>query len=605
MEITRLGYNSESWHFPTGEAGEHESGRSHQDQYGFGFEDWLFRPEWTLEGWHYGLVHGMTDSRRRFLAAGEAVDLILFTVEPKEVARFAPTRHRYVAILRGAVCIGDDEAAEVLATYKKRGWFETMRREVAAAHGNVAYFDGVTHAPDIFNVRYEPERVQWFAPESYMQPDDPGRSFNHYVSADVERLYAKRGRRFDLPSLGTLVQSMSPLSFDDAYERFQAVESAHAGKRLESFRDASTLTHGWEAYKDRVAAIAVDRLAATTWKKKQVGTGEILDAVIAAIEFKDNNLLRWQNRYGEAKREHALLIAARQDVEQRTAFESVFFEMYRQKKLGAAQFQALAECCRGSYALVAYLFFIADPERFLPIRPSRFDKVFESLEIELRTAGRCSWDNYHAYLAAIATVRDQLLAYGIADTRLLDAHSFCWVLTTAKDAPPPMQRKITGRTFTGEILPPKVPDKSKPVDQAATVDLDGNHAARLQAGKCAESIALEYERERLHEAGQPNLANAVEDVSNRPAYGYDIRSFETDGSERCIEVKNVSKSNRFILTDNEWQKSQGPQNYWFYLVSRTDTNNPLVEYLCAHDVREKDLKPMQWEVAFRRSKSKK
>jgi hypothetical protein len=91
---------------------------------------------------------------------------------------------------------------------------------------------------------------------------------------------------------------MSPLSFEDAYERFQAVESAHAGRRLESFRDASTLTHREEGYKDRVAAIAVDRLAATIWKKKQVGTGEILDAVIAAIEHKDNNLLRKAREVG-------------------------------------------------------------------------------------------------------------------------------------------------------------------------------------------------------------------------------------------------------------------------------------------------------------------
>lgn len=598
MEFSRIGYNTTGWRYPKGDAGPHETGLSFNRDFGFGFEDWLFRKEWQLDGYSYGHVHGVTRSRPRLLKENTPFDLIVYTKEPDG-------RRRYVALLRNVRCLSADDALEITEAYREAGWLELMRKEVAAAKGDVAKFDRVAGNHGVHNIRFRWDDVEFYRRDAYAAPGDPVNEIKQYQLANIETMYAKRGLTFELAALGKFESELSTVAFSRAFERFQSAEVAHAGKRLESFRDTSTLTHQWEAYKERLAVIAGERMEANAWRKRDVGSGQILDGVIAAIEHKENNLLRWQNRFGEAKREHAALIAARQDVEQRTAFESVFFDMYRQKKLGAAQFQALAESCRGSYALVAYLFFIADPERFLPIRPSRFDKVFESLGIELRTAGRCSWDNYHAYLAAIATVREQLLAYGIADTRLLDAHSFCWVLSTAKDVPQPMQRIITGQEFQGEMLAPKGADKAAPAEHAATVDLDGNHAARLQAGKCAEGIALEHERERLRRAGQPNLANAVEDVSNRPAYGYDIRSFETDGSERCIEVKNVSKSNRFILTDNEWQKSQGPQNYWFYLVSRADTSNPLVEYLCAHDVREKDLKPMQWEVKFRRSKSKK
>ena len=75
---------------------------------------------------------------------------------------------------------------------------------------------------------------------------------------------------------------------------------------------------------------------------------------------------------------------------------------------------------------------------------------------------------------------------------------------------------------------------------------------RLRA-VAAEEHVKGLEIERLANGGRRDLAGLVERVAARDvAAGYDIRSFELDGSDRYIEVKSSTGSNlRFILSRNE------------------------------------------------------
>ena len=69
---------------------------------------------------------------------------------------------------------------------------------------------------------------------------------------------------------------------------------------------------------------------------------------------------------------------------------------------------------------------------------------------------------------------------------------------------------------------------------------------RELAGEAAEEIALGEERRRLVRNGRADLARRVRLVSDRPALGYDIRSFELNGLGRHIEVKGLLSSSAFI-----------------------------------------------------------
>jgi hypothetical protein len=74
-------------------------------------------------------------------------------------------------------------------------------------------------------------------------------------------------------------------------------------------------------------------------------------------------------------------------------------------------------------------------------------------------------------------------------------------------------------------------------------------------GKQGEALVLEHERIRLLAAGRPDLEQNLEWTSEvrGDGAGYDIRSFNLDGTERLLEVKttNGAALTPFFLSENE------------------------------------------------------
>lgn len=76
-----------------------------------------------------------------------------------------------------------------------------------------------------------------------------------------------------------------------------------------------------------------------------------------------------------------------------------------------------------------------------------------------------------------------------------------------------------------------------------------------EVGDKGEYFVFQFERKRLRNAGKPTLARKVDWVSRRSVgKGYDIKSFETNGSPRYIEVKSTTGSGMsFLMSDKEWK----------------------------------------------------
>lgn len=80
--------------------------------------------------------------------------------------------------------------------------------------------------------------------------------------------------------------------------------------------------------------------------------------------------------------------------------------------------------------------------------------------------------------------------------------------------------------------------------------------ARNQSlGDAGEAFILNFERARLLHIGKDSWADRIEQVSvtEGPSAGFDIRSFEEDGSDRFIEAKTTKygKHTPFFVTPNE------------------------------------------------------
>src|SRR5438874_9970262 len=107
----------------------------------------------------------------------------------------------------------------------------------------------------------------------------------------------------------------------------------------------------------------------------------------------------------------------------------------------------------------------------MPIAPTTFDKAFRLLELDVITSHHCSWENYALYNDAIRAVQRRLQDVGeIGGARLIDAHSFCWILVRLEASERavvviPLPQAVIG-------LRPSIPNKASVSDSNTFAQID-------------------------------------------------------------------------------------------------------------------------------------
>ncbi len=122
------------------------------------------------------------------------------------------------------------------------------------------------------------------------------------------------------------------------------------------------------------------------------------------------------------------------------------------------------------------------------------------------------------------------------------------LLLRQEDPPPPLPAGDAVREWAPPLVEPP------PIDYFA------REMRNRTLGSAGEEFALRVEKERLRKAGRDSLAEGVERVSRTGGdhLGFDIHSYERDGSDRFIEVKttNSSRYSPFYLSSNELRVSR-------------------------------------------------
>ncbi|PZO46461.1 MAG: hypothetical protein DCF15_20230 [Phormidesmis priestleyi] len=175
-----------------------------------------------------------------------------------------------------------------------------------------------------------------------------------------------------------------------------------------------------EGYKHFVHHEGRAQLDFATWSESQIGSGVITHSVISALKVRENNLVSWRviADISEAFKKPDLF----------QPLERILFDLYRCRADQQA-FEALTNVVGQKYSLIAYLFFLKDRSKYLPIATRYFDQALGYLGADFQTSHRCSWDNYQTFLQLVAEVRTLLHEYLRCEVTLLDAHSFIWMLS--------------------------------------------------------------------------------------------------------------------------------------------------------------------------------
>ena len=94
-----------------------------------------------------------------------------------------------------------------------------------------------------------------------------------------------------------------------------------------------------------------------------------------------------------------------------------------------------------------------------------------------------------------------------------------------------------------------------------------NNAEKKRIGDLGEQFVLKYERKRLEALGKENLASQIKHIASEmgDGAGFDIESYNEDGTTRFIEVK-TTKGNLdqpIYITHNELMKSTIEKDKYF------------------------------------------
>ena len=149
----------------------------------------------------------------------------------------------------------------------------------------------------------------------------------------------------------------------------------------------------------------------------------------------------------------------------------------------------------------------------------------------------------------IDEVSRQVLAPGVLDDAALNAVQQPAVVADMSDF-----RKLLRDAPRRELVAQE-PSKVYGPRVAIKRDYLEREAQNRSLGSAGEEFAIRYERWRLAELGVHQLAEQVKHVSKEEGdgLGYDIRSFEPNGTERFIEVKTTRFGERtpFFVSANE------------------------------------------------------
>ena len=130
-----------------------------------------------------------------------------------------------------------------------------------------------------------------------------------------------------MTTLSASNHSIDPYLFEKHLDAFLKFVERKCGMHFESFASNPYIRRE-EGYKLEVSMVGNEALNFGNWETSSVGTGQILKAVISAIEIPVNNLVQWDRRRGENKRAHQLFYVALGSDEARSQVEACLFRLY-------------------------------------------------------------------------------------------------------------------------------------------------------------------------------------------------------------------------------------------------------------------------------------
>jgi hypothetical protein len=306
---------------------------------------------------------------------------------------------------------------------------------------------------------------------------------------------------------------------------FRHVIRSRHGKEFSTFQDCPWLDEQEMQYKRKAWREAMAALELARWESLILHPGEICKRVSCAMGRAGNLIpLKWGDRsFGGWTQTRPEDIPALEELTRQT------MEDGQTTAQVADSFSALCDFLRArhypcQWPPMAFLLFLLDKQRFFPVHAGKFQDLLDELGLPVSVYGRVTGAGLMALLELSWAIREHLEAHGCCPRDAIDVQSYMWVVACNLD-----------REWKAPIARP---------DWSAQIRYRTRKSVwQQEIGLEGERYVYEHERRKLKRASRPDLAARVEMVSvSGSDWGYDIRSFEKDGTELHIEVKATTRS---------------------------------------------------------------
>lgn len=149
--IARLTWNTNGWLSPSGYDGKSHDPESHEFNYGYGHEEWLFDITKLINGYHYGFLEPVRKQQQAY--QNKVYDVWLYTIDGQSKKRF------FAGEIKHCEVITHSEALKIQNEYKNRGWLKEMEKQIKLCDGESVGFSNYKGV-DLFNIRFKPENLK-------------------------------------------------------------------------------------------------------------------------------------------------------------------------------------------------------------------------------------------------------------------------------------------------------------------------------------------------------------------------------------------------------------------------------------------------------------
>lgn len=142
--LMRLTWNTNNWESPSGhpwkKKNQRNSSIAHENQYGYGHEEWLFNPKYRVNGFQYGYIRGVETLSEKDEVIEE---VILYTLDDSDKKRYIVGSIKNIEIIEGH----KKELDKVMPLYEDH--FDSMLTELKEVNADYGHLNKIKFYPNV------------------------------------------------------------------------------------------------------------------------------------------------------------------------------------------------------------------------------------------------------------------------------------------------------------------------------------------------------------------------------------------------------------------------------------------------------------------------